>query len=449
MKKHHLTFALFLFLALSSRGQANFLPISFNDALKQSTQNGQMIFLQVESEECTRCNEVADKCLSDKTIGDLLNQTFICLKIEADHPDRNAIKELYNVKGFGSFIIDQNKTLVHAYRGSTTNTKDFLKQVDMALTKAGEDIRLNELQKQYAVNKNPDLLEMLLLKKRSLNFETDSLLDEYVSILSPDSAKSERVLVFIGKMAPVLGSKADVVLRKDQMQFNKAWYTMDLNTRVATNNRIIHKSVMKAVKQKNEQFAYRVANFAKGSHTNQNSEAARKAFESNMLVYYKETSDTINYLIRAVYYYDNYYMHISPDSVKKRDSIRKRVLMAQADPVKTRTDNSNAIKVTKTIRFAPAGQFLARDINEGAWTVYKMTNDPLYLQKALQWSRKAIELWPSPEALDTWSRLLYKTGKKTEAITKQEEAITLQKKQGFISKEYETTLAKMKKGEVL
>jgi thioredoxin-related protein len=442
MKKHHLLFFLLLIPA-AFQAQVNFITTSFETALNNSSENGKLIFLQFDAAECSKCNEVADKAFANKELSELLQQTFICLRIDVNHPDRKMIQDLYDIKSFGSYFIDQNRTLIHSFRKSTTNFKEYKQQVDIILTKAGEDIRLNQLQKDYASNRNTDLLEMVLEKRKSLGLDTDSLLEEYALMLKPDSTRSIRVIGFIAQMAPVIGTNADNILRRDQGYFNRAWFGLSMQVRLAINNRIIRKSIQKAIREKNEQYAYRVAAFARSTHTNQNSPAATKGLEMNMLSYYKGVNDTVNYLIRAVYYYDNYYMSISLDSIRRRDSLNKQQLLAR---VIARQPSDDPGKITRTIRYSPMGQFLARDLNEGAWNVYLMTNDPLYLQKALQWSKKAISFWESPELLDTWSRLLYKTGKKSEAMEKAEAAIALQKKQGFPTEHYETVLTRMKKG---
>src|SRR2546423_7619594 len=131
-------------------------------------------------------------------------------------------------------------------------------------------------------------MEALLLKRKTLNLETDSLLDEYTSGLPPDSLASERTLLFIAQMAPVLNGASDQLLRKNFPLFNKAWYTMDIPVRVSINNRVIYKSMQKAIREKDEQYAYRVANFARG--VNNNPLAASKAYDWNLICFYKETN---------------------------------------------------------------------------------------------------------------------------------------------------------------
>src|SRR4029078_6565979 len=109
----------------------------------------------------------------------------------------------------------------------------------------------------------------------------------------------------------------------------------------------------------------------------------------SMLSYYRQTSDTMNYLARVVNYYDKYYMTVSVDSIKKRDSLNHAALLAKQEGEKTMRGDSVVYK--KTISYALTTQVFARELNNGAWMVYTWTNDPLYLKKALQWAARANE----------------------------------------------------------
>ena len=194
----------------------------------------------------------------------------------------------------------------------------------------------------------------------------------------------------------------------------------------------------KAIEEKNESLAYRVATFARNTN-DRNTQAGIKAFDMNMLNYYRETNDTINYLARAIYYYDRYYMIVNADSVKRIDSLRQNP--------QSLTVAGDAMITKKMITYAPIGQTFTRELNNGAWSFYKMTSDPLHLKKALQWAKRANDFFDSPEAMDTYARLLYRTGSLQEAIDWETKAIDLRKKQGYNTKEYETILESMKKKE--
>src|SRR5829696_4941480 len=181
--------------------QLNFQNISFEEAILKSKQTGQFIFIQVESSTCIKCNEVAEKGFQNKELSEQIENTFICIKITSSHPDRNQVESLYNIKsGFGSLFIDKDKALIHSFPMTTTLAAEYKKQIDIFFDKAGENMRITELEKEYkGGNKSPGIMELLLLKRKSLNLDTESLLDEYVALLSEDSLKSERTLLFIAQ----------------------------------------------------------------------------------------------------------------------------------------------------------------------------------------------------------------------------------------------------------
>jgi hypothetical protein len=435
--------AAFILSSSFSFAQLRFQDISFEEALNKSRKTNQLIFLQLESSSCGQCNEVANKAFQDQSLASELEQTFICLKITPDHPDRQAITGLYN-SSFGSLFISNDKTLIHKYSKSTTRAAEYKEQMDIALAKASEDLSVSELEKEYNDNKSPAILEALLLKRKTLNLETDSLLDEYISLLPPDSLSSERALLVIAQMAPVIGSKPDQLLRKNYSLFNRVWYSMDVPVRVSINNQIISKSLKKAVKEKNESYAYRVAGFARS--INNNAQSGLKSFDWSMLTYYKQTNDTANYFTRAVNYYDCYYMKVNPDSIKLKDSLSRKKLLAQS-PVTIEKRGDSVLK-KKQIIYAPLTQNFTSDLNNAAWNFYIMTQNLFYLQKATAWARRANEFYESPEAMDTYARLLYKTGNKNEALEWMNKAISLKKTRGFGTQDYESILQKMKNNSI-
>jgi tetratricopeptide (TPR) repeat protein len=346
---------------------------------------------------------------------------------------------------FGSLFINNEKTLIHKYSRSTTRVAAYKEQIEIALQKAGEGLRISELETAYRKgNKNPGVIEALLLKRKTLNLPTDSLLDEYVSLLPADSLTSARTLLFIAQMAPLIGSKPDQALRKDRILFNKVWYSMDSPIRISINNRVIYKSMQKAIKEKNESFAYTVADFSRG--VNSNPQAAAKAYSGSMLSYYKGINDTRNYLGRAISYYDDYFMTVDPDSVKARDSMNLKRLFAQKPTSVTTVKRNDTTFTRREVVYSPLTQLFTRDLNTGARDFYTMTSDSFYLQKALNWAKRANEFSKNPEAMDTYARLLYKTGNRSEAIEWMNKVIEWGKKINLPVQEYETMLSKMKSG---
>ncbi|MDF3077503.1 MAG: thioredoxin fold protein [Sphingobacteriaceae bacterium] len=82
-------------------------------------------------------------------------------------------------------------------------------------------------------------------------------------------------------------------------------------------------------------------------------------------------------------------------------------------------------------------------LNSYAWEIFQKCDDMACVQAALSWSKLSLESIKDPSLMDTYANLLYKSGKKEEAIKVQEEAVKLSKDPA----ELQATLDKMKKGE--
>jgi hypothetical protein len=74
-----------------------------------------------------------------------------------------------------------------------------------------------------------------------------------------------------------------------------------------------------------------------------------------------------------------------------------------------------------------------------------MTSQPQLLLMAIGWIEKGLEFYESAEALDTYARLLYKSGQQTRAVDVQLRAIALKTRQGYPVKEMEAVLEKMRR----
>jgi hypothetical protein len=89
------------------------------------------------------------------------------------------------------------------------------------------------------------------------------------------------------------------------------------------------------------------------------------------------------------------------------------------------------------------GQYLRPDeLNQFAWTAFEQVNDPALLEPALNWSQLSLKGGDEPAFLDTYANLLYKLGKKEEALKFQEKAVSMAS-----DKSLKDNLEKMKRGE--
>jgi hypothetical protein len=84
-------------------------------------------------------------------------------------------------------------------------------------------------------------------------------------------------------------------------------------------------------------------------------------------------------------------------------------------------------------------------LNDFAWNVFLNCSDMACVEQALTWSKRSIDNNEEPMFMDTYANILYKMGKKDEAIEWETKAMNLETSADKST--YEQTLNKMKNGE--
>ena len=279
---------LLLAILLPGIASAQFLP--FNTTLQQANiqaiQNDKLIFVLIESVGCQQCNDVADKGLKDESVQRQLSAHFVALRISPFHPDLNYIKEKYNYisEGNNVLFLDKWGTLVHRLDMSTSNPRKYLQEITTAIERKAEADKVRTLeQAALAGNMETDKLYELMQTRKQLSLPTDALLNQYVNQLPADSLQSVTTLQRIYSMSPILGSKADQVLRKNPDLCRQAWNLLQREQYVVR-QQIIFKSRQQAIQEKQVAKAIQVADFARSKPMSK--AEAEQVYQYNMLEYY-------------------------------------------------------------------------------------------------------------------------------------------------------------------
>lgn len=445
-------------LLLPAFTHAQFLApeTSLQQAFIQATQENKLIFLMIESDQCQQCNDVANKALQKKSLKEELKKNFIAIRIPAYHPDRNYLKDKYNYWG-GNVVLYLDKwgTLVHRMNISTTYAGEYIQESKWAYIKEIEADYTRSLEQDALAGKmETGQLYELMESRQSLSLPIDELLDQYVKQLPADSFTAISTLQRIALMSPLLGSNANEVLRKNQDLFTLVWYALPEKDRVSINNQVIIKSRNQAIREKNLAKAEEVAKFAASTYGGAifNGKAStNNAYHYNLMEYFHGVHDTAAYLNAAVNYYEQFQMRASATTAKKKDSIKRGEFVKNPVTKNSIKDTpewtANRKVITTTTRYTPTAQQYGEVLHYAARSFYRMTSDPIYLKKALQWAAYANEFYESAYALDIWARLLYKVeNNREEAIQLEERAIAFLKKHDLPTETHQAVLDKMKKG---
>lgn len=457
MKLPSLLILFFLVTAINVPGQVKFSTLSIDDAARQAKAENKIILLMVESPDCNNCNALTTRALSGWQCKKALETSCILLKMNT-LPERFTNPSnvyLLNNQFFGMLFLDANLDILHTpINGSTSSSDFYAEQIDKALQqKNSNGSTLATLKKAY-YGSNPDFntIRLLIEGIRKLNMEpSEGLLDDLAQRAPADSFSSVSFLQFVMRCAPMVNSFAQQSLNKLNKNidnYNMAWYRMNPPERSAINNRILNKSMAKAIAEKDQSYAFRVASFSQ-EITRSHPENMQAMYQSALLRYYKGIKDTVNYMRTAIPHFDQLFSKANLYEIKDADSLAKMKLF-KGMPSASNQDIANPFHSAQIVvsnrQMSPQGTYYASALNDGAWSVYLFSKDPVQLAKALSWAKRANELTESPEVMDTYGRLLYKTGNKEEAINWETKADALARTKYAIPSQYEKVVEKMKAG---
>lgn len=441
---------LLILLVFPAMGYTQFLPpqTTLSEALSKAAAANRLIFLMIESGDCRQCNEVAGKAMASDSLQEYLKQHFVVLRIAPFHADMEFIEEKYNYYGGNAVLfIDSNGILVHKMNVSTSDYKRYRRECSIAIGNRAEADKIRLSERPPSSEQDLTTFYASLLKLNELGLPTVSYIDMYVSRLPSDSLLSPYTIQQIARLSPILGSKADVAMRRNSSLFSQAWFGIPNKERVVINKQIIFKTRKMAVAQKQYSLAVRVAEFARMIHINE--QEGNKAYRLNIMKYYRAIKDTAAYIKEARKYYDEFYMSVNAAEIKNKDSIRTAELLARLPINDTIKRSGNQFSVRTGVTASSEARELSEDLSRGARSFYSMTKNNSLLKKALEWMEHAAELYESPYTLDTWARLEYKVNNNAaKAIQLEEKAIAAAKGRGYATEEFTAVLNKMKQGVV-
>jgi len=308
-------------------------------------------------------------------------------------------------------------------------------------------------------NRDSEFLKQFLRKRREIGQLVEPpLLDAYVKQLPVKAFSQGAEVQFVLENGPVLGSQAYQLTHTDNKQKDSLYRVLPLAQRIIINNLIIKNTMEQAIATKNVNLATQGANFARTTWS-PNYQRGARAYESNMLTFYKSTKDTANYLRQAVSFYERYYMNVSADSAAKVSAAAKAFRQRQAagQPFSSvprpataadqaRLQDPRVTRVVTTMTTSGPPPSFITELNNGAWAIYQTgTHNREYLLRATLWSKRTIELDPAAYDYDTLAHLLYRLQFYDEAEAKQKQAIVYARQEKIPAHAYEQELEKMKK----
>jgi thiol-disulfide isomerase/thioredoxin len=398
MKKSVLILAFIISVALSdgfsqTRG-IRFVEKPWSEIKAMAKKENKLIFLDAFATWCGPCKWMAANIFPNDTVGGFFNSNFICVSIDMEKGEGLDLRKKYEVRYYPTLLfIDSAGNLIHQKVGAAQDVRDYIN-----MGKAALDPResLSGYLKRYNGGENSDaFIQTLLLRFSDAYLPVQPVLQKYFASKSESDLLSRPCWTIIRNFVNDMDAPQFRFLVKHELDYGKLF----------------------------------------GKDT-----VDRKISEVFLTALMKQT--------RASFKTDTLYKNMKIKILKSGYSgVDKVIFTADMNFYRARMDNKKFLDlVGKDLEKYYFDDYNV--LNSVAWTVSEIcsknkTEDSNYLNKALGWAKRSVELKSEPSNINTYATLLFMTGNTADAIKYEQAAIDLAKKLSLPSKEYEDALQKM------
>ena len=370
---------------------------------KAKTEN-KYIFMDCFTTWCGPCKYMSSTIFPLQNVGEFMNDKFVSVAVQLDttkndnelvkswYKDSHDLAAKYNVRVYPTYLIfDAGGNIVHRFVGSST-ADEFVANARKSLDPESQYYTL--LNEYHKGKKDQDFLRKLALASAdAYDMENASKISKEYLATQQDLYTKDN-LEFIKKFTNTSADKGFEVMIK-----NPAKVDAILGKGTAA-------SIVQPVIMKEEIFKYfpndgsSNPDWAKinASITKKYPEQAPEAMSKAKAIWYQATGDWNNFQTAIVDYVNKYGSNATPE-----------------------------------------------ELNSYAWTVFQNCPDMKCVAEALEWSKRSFDRNNNPAFIDTYANILYKLGKKDEAVTWEKKALDLAPEPE--KKGYQETIDKMNKNE--
>ncbi len=382
---------LLLSLSLSlSAAKIEFRDLSFKEGLAVAAEEGKPVFIDCFTTWCGPCKWMSANIFTNDEVAEYYNENYVCLKIDMEKGEGIDIAENYGIRAYPTLLYlnsEGERLLVTV--GASRDPQSYIAAGDQA--------------------KDPKRNLPYLIANKEANFDNSSFMrDFFLTASSANMLENEDIDRYFGKM--------------DVME----WANDD-------NWEIITSAV-----------------------SDPGSEVFKKALAQTELFIKEQGEDAIMYFESTVYYAlaNGLYRARSGEQYEAYKKLRKELLSIDFpgnQKIALQLDlMENEMKENWENYMAVAADGIekhywndARALNSVSWTIYENVDNPEAIAQAEKWAARAVELDPDHTIIDTQAHLLYKMGKKEEALKLEKWALEKAQEAGDDTEDYEAFIEEM------
>lgn len=404
MKKLFLIFLLLPFIGSAQVKGTHFEHgLSWQQVKEKAKKENKFLLVDCFTTWCGPCKYMASTIFPQEKVGEFFNKNFVNVKVQFDqtkndseevkswYADAQSMSKEFKINAYPTFLIfSPQGELVHRIVGGG-EADEFIARAQMALNPETQYYTL--LKKSESGNPTPETLKQLTVSAEAAYDEENSEKFANAYINTQKDLYTKENLEFISRYTRSTKSKGFELMLKDPEKTDAILGKGKSNKILSTI--ILEENIYPALRKPNANIDSLAA-------------SARAKYPT------VDISEPVDLMKIQIF-----------QSEKKWDKFQPAVL-------------SYMKKYGTEVR--------ADMLNSFAWTVFENCKDNNCITEALSWSKRSVDETQSkePAYLDTYANLLYKLGKKDQAIAMQQKAVDLVAAEN--KAQYQVTLEKMKKG---
>jgi len=405
MKKLFLIFLLLPFIGSAQVKGTHFEHgLSWQQVKEKAKKENKFLLVDCFTTWCGPCKYMASTIFPQEKVGEFFNKNFVNVKVQFDqtkndseeikswYADAKAMSKEFKINAYPTFLIfSPQGELVHRIVGGG-EADEFIARAQMALNPETQYYTL--LKKSESGNPTPQTLKQLAVSAEAAYDEENSEKFANAYLDTQKDLYTKENLEFIGRYTRSTKSKGFELMLKDPEK-------IDAILGKGKSNKILSDIIL----------------------------------EENIYPALRKPNVNIDSLVAAVQA-----KYPKVDINESTDLIKIQVFQSEKKWDKFQPAVLSYMKKYGT-------EVRADMLNSFAWTVFENCKDTNCITEALSWSKRSVDETQSkePSYLDTYANLLYKLGKKDQAIAMQQKAVDLVAAEN--KAQYQVTLDKMKKGE--
>jgi thiol-disulfide isomerase/thioredoxin len=417
--------------------------------LSEARKSNRPIFVDFYTTWCGPCIKMDKQAFPNVRVSQLFNANFVNYKVNAEKGEGVNLAKSYGVTAYPTLIfVSPTGEVVYRTEGYES-VEHLLAEANKVIEVSASLNRLSTSSQSHQENlRDKAYLKEYLQKLSKLRQPASSLLEEYVNNLRSDEQTDLENLAIMAGTVSTTNSKAfDILL--EQLPAIRSLPVgrealISMPAAVASDFRKVvdadDERALEALTVKHKKLLQQAGRLAP--------ELVDQELLRQRIDFYRQAGNYKKYHALSSFYVQTQLLSQSEDSLRQQDEhIYQEFLRRVQVPDSARTtarfaDLSEAMK-----HRASAG--VADGLNAVARAHFESITDLHYLSEALQWAGRAVELSPGPTYRETYACLLYRLGRKEEAILIQIQTVAEAKEMPDlrISPEaFQQVLEKMQKG---